>query len=409
MISSLASSISFSAKMCIHLPSGVLCLTAIYIGIVVAVQLTVPRCLPEHEPCNLRGVDDATNDWVTDLFSALCMACFATHLLVSGRRVRNSGILAQIFMAGASSLGGIGRWMLGNNGENNGRGMLGYWIIAFISYIFATIATVCHGYFVRETSAFLPMREIPFWADKFLLLFQALVVLACTCITFGSVWCIISSGHDIQSSTHPFGQYNSSPMCIRWIHVSQAGFIMAWALFWIPAALLLRASAAPNDPQTFLGLTSSWAALSIPVIQWTLGSLFVGYVCLEALIQHEVPFGLGQMSWGLIVCHYVILVTFYLAHNVCYIMVVSSHSKHDDRTKEKVTIRPALLSSPSADMENGMIVVPTTSTLEVVQTNDSKPSSIQEKTSASSSSPSPSPPAEFEPKRTKKHVRIMAG
>jgi hypothetical protein len=302
---------------------GVISLTAVYAGFVVALEFLAPKC--QEEPCSSEGVDTATVGWATELFIVGAMVFFALHLALSTLLVRRSGILAQIFMGGGFSLSVIAKVMYGNNGTGDGKGMVGYWVLVWVAYSFLTLSMLSHGTLATETSDALILFQKPCCADRLLWLFQGLVILAYISVLTGCIWCATSSGLHVDETIDDFEDYaDNTPACIQIVEISQLVWMVCYALFWIPAAQLLRAATRRN-PQSMHGIYSPDAASCIIVLQYTIGPIYVVYLRLAAVISDREPLEVYQDAYGAIISHFGMLMTFYFAYHLS--MALSLKSK----------------------------------------------------------------------------------
>jgi hypothetical protein len=302
--------------------TGVISLTAVYAGFVVALQLFTPKCL--DEPCSSEGVDTTTVGWATEVFIVGAVSFFAIHLALSKLQVSRSGILAQIFMGGGLALSAIGKLLYGNNGLGDGKGMAGYWVLLWVAYTFFTLSMLSHGTLALETSDSMILLQKPCCSDRLLRLFQGLVIFAYLSVLTGCMWCATSSSLHVDEAIDDFEDADSQT-CVRIVEISELVWMVCYALFWIPAAQLLRA-ATRRRPQFMLGLYSPDAASSIIVIQYTIGPIYVAYLRLAAFISDREPLQVYEDAYGAIISHFGVLMTFYFAYNLS--MALSLQSKN---------------------------------------------------------------------------------
>ena len=103
------------------------------------------------------------------------------------------------------------------------------------------------------------------------------------------------------------------------IDMSKIGCRVSYALFWIPASLLLR-YAAIHAPETINGLSTPAAALLLLFLQMTIGfayrDIWVALLAVTLVDHRHATDELFHQVHGEIITHYGMLVTFYLMHNL---------------------------------------------------------------------------------------------
>lgn len=312
---------------------GVISLTAVYAGFVVTLELFAPKCL--DEPCSSEGVDTTIVGWGTELFIVGAMFFFAMHLALSKLLIRRSGILAQILMGGGFTLSAIGKLLYGNNGVGDSKGMAGYWLLVWVAYSFFTLSMLSHGTFATDASESLILLRKPCCSDRFLSLFQGLVILAYLSVLTGCIWCAISSSLHVDDAIDDFEDTEETHTCIQIVEISQLVWMVCYALFWIPAAQLLRA-ATRRKPQTMLGLYSPDAASCIIIVQYTIGPIYVAYLRLAAVISDREPLGVYEDAYGAIISHFGMLMTFYFAYNLSMALSLTSEKIMPQTKKESM-------------------------------------------------------------------------
>jgi hypothetical protein len=305
--------------MCRFFSIGILAVTATYIGLVVALQFLAPECL--DEPCYSEGVDNSIISWATDFFLALALFGFATHLAFAGSATRKSGILAQIFMAGAFTVAGIYHWLYANNGFNDGKGMVGFWIVWMIGSLFFTFSALAHAHFAQETTEKLSKLQKPCCADRLLGLCQLLIVGCCISNMIGCIWCAASPELRVNDLIDEFDDVEDAPTCIRLIMISEVLLYFCYALLWIPTGLLLKAAARQNS-SSVLGLSTPIAAGSTVLFQWSVGAMYFVCLAFTAWIRGDEFLELYQKTYGAQVIHYGMLMTFFCAHNLAWTLTI---------------------------------------------------------------------------------------
>lgn len=295
--------------------------------------------------CQAEGVDNTIIQWASDFFVALFMFLSAFHLIFFGSNeddglVRKSGILAQIFMGGAFVLAGIGHWLYPNSGLDDDRGMLGFWIVWIGFTVFFTVSGLATAHFGMEAEAHrIKVDEdkskfrwcwrgnddnqnnkdrAPNGCNKFVPLCQLLLVLSLTSFLVGGIWCSVTPDLQVNEVLDDFESTSDIAICFQIMSISDVILYLSYGIMWIPVGLLLR-SASRKSPRVILGLSTSVAAGTCILMQWSVGSMLVVYLAFTNFVRNG-DIGTYMEMWnkvyGTVLFHWGMLVTFYCLHNV---------------------------------------------------------------------------------------------
>ena len=291
---------------------GLVLLTALYIGLVAALTYLSPsECLDDS--CFSEGVDNTILNWASDFFLAFWLFIFACQLSFCADRpngdVRKMGILSQIFMGGAFVAAGIGNWFYPNSGIDDNHGMLGYWILRILFAIFFTLSGLAMSHFALKAS------EI---RDKWVFLAGVVLFLSMSGSLTGNIWCSLESDLQVIEVMDDFEPTDDTHVCFQIMKYSEVAMSFAYALLWIPVALLFKL-ASQRHPAIVLGLPTPIAAIIPVVTQWTVGSIFVATMLLIGFNAPKVQFAdVWLASYGTILYHWAMLMTLYCLHNLSY-------------------------------------------------------------------------------------------
>ena len=292
---------------------GLLVLTAVYLGGVGALEhYFYLECLGNGE-CFSEGVDNTILNWASDFFLALFLFCFASHLSFfasNTRDVRTSGILAQIFMGAAFLASGVGNLLYPNSGIDDNHGMVGYWFVEILYVVFFTVSALTMAHFAVKS------------ADRKLItvvtLFEGLLFLSMCGFLTGGIWCSLDAELQVIVGADEFEPTDEVHVCFRLMEISTVTMNFAYALLWLPIGLLLKI-AARLDPVNVLGLPTPAAPIIAVVLQWSVGSVFVGSLYVASLSVPGVDyFGVWVKIYGTVLYHWAFLLTFYCLHNLSY-------------------------------------------------------------------------------------------
>ncbi len=291
---------------------GLLLLTAVYLGVVGAFEHYFhSQCLGNGE-CFSEGVDNTILNWASDFFVALCLFFFASHLSFyasNTRDVRTSGILAQIFMGAAFLSNGVGNLLYPNSGIDDNHGMVGYWFVEILYVVFFTVSALAMSHFAVKSA------ERKFTS---VVLFGGLLFLSMCGFLAGGVWCSLVPELQVIVGVDEFEPTDEVHACFKFMEISSLTMNFAYALLWLPVGLLLKV-AARRDPVNFLGLPTPAAPIIAVVLQWSVGSMFVGALYVASLTVPGVDFfSVWIKIYGTVLYHWAYLLTFYCLHNLSY-------------------------------------------------------------------------------------------
>mmetsp|Transcript_9804 Transcript_9804/g.20350 ORF Transcript_9804/g.20350 Transcript_9804/m.20350 type:complete len:406 (-) Transcript_9804:36-1253(-) len=291
---------------------GLLFLTAVYLGMVAALEHYFrSECLGNGD-CIPEGVDNTILTWSSDLFVALCAFIFALHLSCyasEGRDVRKSGILSQIFMGGAFVSAGVGRLLYPNSGAEDNHGMVGYWFVKIIAIVFFAASALALARFAISTS---DKKK-----DTMVIVFVSVVLLAAGLFMAGGVWCTLVPDLQVLGVVDEFEPTTEIHLCLRMMGASTVLMNFAYAFLWLPVGVLLKA-ASRKKPIRFLGLPTPAAAIIAVVMQWTVGSMFVGILFLICLYPKIDYFEVSTRIYGTVLYHWGMMMSLYCLHNLSY-------------------------------------------------------------------------------------------
>jgi len=295
--------------------------------------------------CQSEGVDNTILNWSSDFFIAIWMFLFAFQLSICPRtttttttttsgkgkgerststndEVLDSGILAQVFMGGAFVLSGIGSLLFPNSGTDDNHGMLGYWITYIMYAVFFTASGLCMAHFALETTK----NTNPVQLQLVVGICELLLVLSLSGFLAGSIWCSTDLTLQVNEVTDEWMRIDNTDdtttevdlhVCFTISYYSEMGMNMAYTLLWLPIGFLLHA-ASQQKPKVVLGLPTPVAAVLATILQWTVGSMLLVVLFLVNLIRNDddEPFMIWNTMYGTVLYHWGILITFYCLHNI---------------------------------------------------------------------------------------------
>jgi hypothetical protein len=287
---------------------GPLLLTALYVGMVVALKYLSPsECLDDL--CQSEAVDNTILNWASDFFLAFWIFIFALQLSFSAGDVRKTAIFSQILMGGAFVAAGVGNWLYPNSGIDDNHGMLGYWIVSIIFAVFFTISGLGMSYFslsVSETTSL----SVPLCA--------LVLVLSLSGFLTGSIWCAMEPDLQVDEVVDNFEPTDEIHACFHIMNYSVIAMNFSYALLWLPVGFLLTA-ASQKRPARVLGLPTPIAAIVAMVTQWTVGSMLLVVFFLVDLITPKMDyFDAWNAIYGTVLYHWAMLMTLYCLHNLSY-------------------------------------------------------------------------------------------
>ncbi len=311
---------------------GLLLLTAVYLGVVGVLEYYFHlQCLGSGE-CFSEGVDNTILNWASDFFLALCLFFFASHLSFyasATRDVRRSGILSQIFMGAAFLANGVGSLLYPNSGFDDNRGMVGYWFIEILYVVFYTVSALAMAQFAVKSAE----RKY-----TMVVVFGGLLVLSMSGFLAGGIWCSLEPELQVISAVDEFEPTDESHACFKFMNVSSLMMNFSYALLWLPVGLLLKV-AARREPVNFLGLPTPAAPIIAVVLQWSVGSMFVGVLYMVSLTTQLDYFGVWIKIYGTVLYHWAYILTFYCLHNLSYGLPWYIYDSESDEESRKMKRR----------------------------------------------------------------------
>lgn len=301
---------------------GLLVLTSLYIGMIVALKYLSPvECLDDL--CQSEAVDNTILNWASEFFLAFWMFVFALQLSFCGSpksEVRKSGILSQIFMGGAFAMAGVGHWLYPNSGVDDNHGILGYWVSWIFFAVFFTISGVSMAHFALSASENTnPVLKTSFCANNRLVaLCELLLVLALSGFLTGSIWCTMEPDLQVNQTMDTFEPTDEVHVCFHIVKYSDMTMNLAYALLWLPVGILLKA-ASHQRPVMVMGLPTPFAAIFAMVTQWTVGSILLVILFFVDFVSPKIEyFDLWNTIYGTVLYHWAMLITLFCLHNLSY-------------------------------------------------------------------------------------------
>ena len=300
---------------------GIVGVTVAYGILLFFLRILAPKCL--DKPCESEGVDNTVISWGTDFFVATALFLFAYHLLVFPRTAkdgtpRKSGILAQILMSGNFWFLGLNHWFYANNGVNDAKGLPAYWLISLVASFLFTSSGLCHAQLAREIASEISSSLRVICGLAFISkVFQTCLVLSCFAHMAGCVWCIIHTDIHVAQVIDAFDDTDDQPFSIKLVVLSEVALYFSYALLWIPVGILLH-SGAHKRPSIVLGLPTPTAALSIMLLQWTIGAMYFVSFTFGTYMRGGDFVELYDKSWGTQFFHYGMLLAFFFSHNLSW-------------------------------------------------------------------------------------------
>jgi len=333
----------------------------------VALSATLHFVYPDDcsgEECQSEGVDNSYLAIASSYFVAAVCFLHALHLRCFRRSTRRSGVVSQVFLAGAFGLMGFRAHFFPNSGQTDNKGMMEFWIVGAIANFFLALSAVAQTKFAVDATARLPQNKLPLCALFFMHFWAATIILITIVNIVGSIWCSISPSLQTDGLVDNFQDnlyWNERHVCLQLVGLSENLIWFPYALLWVPVGLLLRA-AARQRPALVLGLSNTRAALGAIGFQWTTGSMYLVAASFASWIRHEMDLTgdndetfleLWKRFYGVEVFHFGILMSSYCAHNLTWTLTVPSFS----RLSSNISIisnntRPKVVPPPVAGSNN---------------------------------------------------------
>lgn len=314
---------------------GLILLTALYIGMVVVLEIYSPvECL--EDLCQSEAVDNTIINWASDFFIALFIFIFALQLSFCGGdrgEVRKMGILSQVFMGGAFAMAGLGNWLYPNSGVDDNHGMLAYWIL-WIGYAsFFTFSGLAMAHFAGSASKNAnPDIKKSLCANNLLvLLFAFLLVLSLSGFVTGILWCSTEIDLQVKTVVEDFAPTDEVHVCFQIVNYSVAAMNFSYALLWVPVGVIFLEAASRQQPVIVLCLPTRIAAIFAMVMQGTLGSMLLAILFFCNLLSPIFDyFGAWNAIYGTVLYHWAMLMTLYCLHNLSYGLPLRYYNEDED-------------------------------------------------------------------------------
>eukprot|EP00934_Nitzschia_sp_Nitz4_P002249 Nitzschia sp. Nitz4//scaffold100_size80364//31920//33143//NITZ4_005342-RA/size80364-processed-gene-0.48-mRNA-1//-1//CDS//3329532088//2249//frame0 len=358
-------------------PIGLAVITSLYLAFCILVDYLAPDCIDDltkgsvdpDVACQDEGVDNSVIMWAGDFFVAFAAFAFGIHLSYFKGVVRRSGALAQIFMAGAFSLLGIIRWMYPNNGTTDNEGVIEFWTVSSIAYLFFVLSAICHALLAMDVVSDISALHRPCFAGAMVRTWLICVILAGVAYCTGSIWC--ASDPDLHTldlhdnSTIPNAEFEDLETCIEIVTASEILLWLAYAFLWVPMGVLFRA-AVRRQCEVIWGLSTSTAVNLAVLAQWAAGTMFMVVIAFSAWIRggdletHEMSTSfleLWETVHGAEVFHFGMLITLFCAHNIAWTLTLPTKVRmvHRRTGVEKVDTK-SFLASKIHKIEEGLVL-----------------------------------------------------
>ena len=161
------------------------------------------------------------------------------------------------------------------------------------------------------------------------------IILACLLILIGCFRCLFSSDITFTASImDDMPNIGHSPTCTDYIFYGEGLWMTLYSTFAIPWGILLfKFSRNDNvykeiqDQAWWLGLKPSLAAILCPVILWTIGYMYIGWVqTVVVLTNHPDIALLYRDMHGAVIHHLGVALFFFLSYNIAWKFSDSSAS-----------------------------------------------------------------------------------
>ena len=303
---------------------GPLLLTALYVGMVVALEYLSPsECLDDL--CQSEAVDNTILNWASDFFLAFWIFIFALQLSYCND-VHKTAILSQIFMGGAFVAAGVGNWLYPNSGVDDNHGMLGYWIVSIVFAVFFTISGLGTAYFSLTASGNMSLSVVSC---------ALLLVLSLSGFLTGSIWCATEPDLQVDEVVDNFEPKDEIHACFPIMNYSITAMNFAYALLWLPVGVLLR-SASKQRPMIVLGLPTPIAAIVAMVTQFAVCFMFlVVFFFIDLISPKKAYYDAWNAIYGTVLYHWAMLMTLYCLHNLSYGLRLRCDDSHDEKETER--------------------------------------------------------------------------
>ena len=133
----------------------------------------------------------------------------------------------------------------------------------------------------------------------------------------GGVWCTLVPDLQVLGVVDEFEPTTEIHSCLRMMGASTVLMNFAYAFLWLPVGVLLKAASRKKTIR-FLGLPTPAAAIIAVVMQWTVGSMFVGILFLICLYPKIDYFEVWTRIYGTVLYHWGMMMSLYCLHNLSY-------------------------------------------------------------------------------------------
>mmetsp|Transcript_7463 Transcript_7463/g.20700 ORF Transcript_7463/g.20700 Transcript_7463/m.20700 type:complete len:420 (+) Transcript_7463:14-1273(+) len=324
---------------------GVIFLTIVYAAFTLAVQVLVEEeCL--NDPCNSEGLDSSILGWATDFFIAGAMMTLGLFLLCNKETTR-SAAWTLILMGLAYVLGGLGHSIWTNSGYDDNLGQQEYyicWAGSFtlmtlsvwqtVRYLSSTLQSLNDQHRIMMDQA--PIRRL----KRFLRVTFAINFLFWAALLGGYLWCATKTDLHTDSAVDDVPELDQPEKdrdeCLNLAIFGEVGWYISFALFWIPAARLLRNMQRAAQPTRIYGMPLAWATWWIMIVPWTFGIMLIVWVGVTSLIiDGEMAVDLYSDIYAAVIYHYGMLLQYFLFHNVALGLHQAMSAVHGDPNADK--------------------------------------------------------------------------
>jgi hypothetical protein len=305
--------------MAFFIPYFALLLTAAFVSFATCIILYFPDYCIVSE-CSAEGVDNTATFWSIDFFVGVIVAILALHLkcTTDGGRMA-AGAFLSVAIGYVSK--GFSALYFGNSGWDDGKGMLGFYILTSLTNVCWTVSATVFSVYFLQAWRFLDRDEKPCgsWQG---LLFLVLIGLSTLAVLVGTVALVVDSPDSfVQDTVDPYESEGNHPtVWIRVVSIAQTIFCGCYSFFFICGACIFGTLTTKDDVSIW-GLPSSIASGGIVLSQVVaIGIiLFYGLQLLDAedLWQfREESHMIVHVIFG-----YVMMMTYFFLHNLVFALL----------------------------------------------------------------------------------------
>lgn len=341
---------------------GFILLTAIYAALAVTVHELAPLCL--DEPCNSEGVNNSISGWVTDYFNCFCFLLFAIHLWsmdTPAKFLKRYAIAAQVGFAIAYLVGGLVHQVWANPGSGDSTGQREYYIGWTIAYSSQFVTTLSQYLFVtklrRPSSSNTEKNDTNDSEEQ-----QQRAQECCSslsamkiCVGLNLVSTLFIVGGTMASQFNPeitkttklidgAPDVGDKPSTLFFSVLGEGLWFATYPAFLVPMAVFI-VRCTPQPSKKIYGLSTRVMAIAMPILQWTIGFMYINWAAIISLIINQDVAVVYQDIHGPIVYHYGVLLTMFLWYSFS-LAHLHPHEVDESTTSDHVTIEQNDASTP---------------------------------------------------------------